>query len=74
MNQPETDKKSVFSKLFNRQKQKVRAKKNVSNVLRQFADDDLKSIAVVIDEWLKADARDVPSARTKDRIRRYKGE
>lgn len=72
MNQQTNGKSGVFSKLFNRQKQKVQPKENVSNVLRQFADDDLKRIAVVLDEWLKKDDADQP-ARTQAGVRRYKG-
>lgn len=67
------NKKGPFSRLFNRQKDKVNTKDNVSNVLRQFADDDLKKIAVVIDEWLKADEGNEKNAPPIQRVRRYKG-
>lgn len=73
MSKSQQSNSSVFSRLFNRQKEKVRAKETVSDVLRQFADDDLKKIAVVLNEWLKADDKQRAQAAPGDNVRRLKG-
>lgn len=60
-----SDKKGAFSQLFNKSKQKIGEKKQVEQVLTQFAEKDLKRIAVVIEEWLKKDDTTEPRKATR---------
>lgn len=46
---------SALQKLFVRQQPKVKAKKNMANLLCQFAEDDHKKIAKLIQAWLEKD-------------------
>lgn len=48
---------SVFQRLFRKQQPKVSANKKVSNVLKTFAEDDYRRIAVLIQAWLEKDQK-----------------
>ena len=48
---------SVFQRLFRKQKSKVSTNKNVSNVLKTFAEDDYQRIASLIQAWLDKDEK-----------------
>lgn len=48
---------SVFQRLFRKQKSKVSTNKNVSNVLKTFAEDDYQRIASLIKAWLDKDEK-----------------
>lgn len=50
--------KGAFSRFFSAQQTKVNSRKEVSNLLTHFAEDDLKKIAVMIQKWLDNDARE----------------
>ena len=55
------DKKSAqgaFSRVFTSQQTKVNSKKEVSDLLTHFAEEDLKRIAAMIQKWLDKDARE----------------
>lgn len=47
-----------FAGFFQRHQHKVNPKSTVSNTLTQFAEEDLKRIAVLIQKWLQADAKE----------------
>lgn len=46
---------SVFQRLFRKQQPKVNANEKVGNVLKTFAEDDYRRIAVLIQKWLEKD-------------------
>ena len=54
-----TQKKKMggFSQFFSKQRTKVSPKEPVGKVLTQFAEEDLKRIAVLMQEWLSADEK-----------------
>ena len=47
-----------FTGFFKRHKTKVKNKPTVSNTLVQFAEEDAKRIAVLIQSWLQADEKE----------------
>lgn len=56
---------SGFTGFFQRHQKKVNSKSTVANTLTQFAEEDLKRIAVLIQKWLQADAKEQQKRRVK---------
>ena len=52
------DSQGAFSRVFTSQQTKVNSKKEVSDLLTHFAEEDLKRIAVMIQKWLDKDLKE----------------